>query len=98
MAWAITQIEDHDSPEFRDEIKQHRLENWGKRPWPGTANDEQQFLRHVADMAGVFAGCDSAGGRLVARPDCSTAPRCHGSPIQGRGLVAESRRNGLRVS
>lgn len=62
MAWAIRQAEEDDDGEFRDELKEHRQGHWGNRPWPGAAKNEDDYLKHVADMARVFAGCDNAGG------------------------------------
>ncbi len=78
MAWAITQAEDDDTVEFRDELKQHRKSIWGSRPWAGAASDEEEFLAHVADMARVFAGCDGAGGAWY--------PNRKSGPLTGQDL------------
>jgi len=42
-------------------LKEHRNAHWGNRPWPAAAKDEASYLKHVADMARIFAGCEGAG-------------------------------------
>jgi hypothetical protein len=65
MAWAIYNVETIETwrqwESFTKELVETREQVWGARPWPG-ATDNDAFLKHVQQIADVFANADADTG------------------------------------
>jgi hypothetical protein len=64
LAWAICKLEGFETEQeayaFFAELVRTREERWGDRPWPRAATDHDAYLRHVREIADVFATASSA--------------------------------------